>query len=260
MSHVENGTCDAVCGRNGPAGSFQVKGDHSDDWSGKEQNTVLSEDTLRIDDQPVMESWEKPYMEALADLAAQDGGDILEVGFGLALSGRRVQAHSKVTSHTIVEANDKVFETLKQFAAREEAANRAKVIPEKGLWVDVLPQLKRDGRMFDAILYDPYPQNESEQHLHQFIFMQCALPLLKPNGKFVYCNLTSIGKLRENYKTWEDLWNKSQVPYLTTKLCGFDPAKISYSLFEFDDDTKKTRGDCEYYMHDEALCPVCIKS
>ena len=27
----------------------------------------------------VMESWEKPYMEKLADLAAEGGGDILEI-------------------------------------------------------------------------------------------------------------------------------------------------------------------------------------
>jgi len=237
-----------------------VKGDHSEGWKGSDENVVLSKDTLRIDDQPVMESWEKPYMEKLADLAAEGGGDILEIGFGLGLSGKHVQTHKNVLTHTIIEANDKVFESLQEFAKAEEAAGRPKVVPEKGLWVDALERLKASGSRYDAILYDPYPQNESEQHLHQFLFMNAAKDLLKPGGRFVYCNLTSIGKLKESYETWEELWTKSQVPYLTVKLCGFDPKKTTYSLFDFSEQDKQNRGHCEYYMHDQALCPVCIKS
>lgn len=245
--------------RTGEGGSFKVKGDHSDDWAKTVDTTVLTEDSLRIADQPVMESWERPYMERLADLAATEGGDVLEVGFGLALSGSRVQTHRGVTSHTIIEANDAVFEKLEAFAAREAEAGRPKVLPEKGLWVDVLKRLKEQGKLYDAILYDPYPQTSSEQHMHQFLFIKNAWDLLKPGGRFVYCNLTSIGKLKEDYADWEDLWNKSQVPYLTKKLAKFDPSKLSYSLFEFSAETKRLRGECEYYMHDHALCPVCIK-
>jgi len=247
-------------GRTGNAGSFAVKGDHSEGWKGSDDNVMLSRDTLRIDDQPVMESWERPYMEKLADLAAQDGGDVLEIGFGLGLSGKRVQTHKNVSTHTIIEANDKVFESLQEFAKAEEANGRPKVVPVKGLWVDALERLKASGSRYDAILYDPYPQNESEQHLHQFLFMSAARDLLKPGGRFVYCNLTSIGKLRESYETWEELWTKSQVPYLTVKLCGFDPKNVKYNLFDFSEQDKQNRGNCEYYMHDQALCPVCIKS
>eukprot|EP00928_Gymnodinium_smaydae_P077838 TRINITY_DN6133_c0_g1_i3.p1 TRINITY_DN6133_c0_g1~~TRINITY_DN6133_c0_g1_i3.p1 ORF type:complete len:285 (-),score=46.54 TRINITY_DN6133_c0_g1_i3:211-1065(-) len=248
-------------GRTGTSGSFKVKGDHSGACTSSADGAVLlNKDTLRIDDQPVMESWEKPYKEALADLAASDGGDVLEIGFGLALSANRVQTHKNVTSHTIVEANDRVFEELENFALREEKAGRAKVVPVKGSWVNVLESLKRQGVKYDAILYDVCPQNESEQHLHQFLFMNAAQDLLKSGGKFVYCNLSSIGKLKESYSTWQELWTKSQVPYLTNKLCGFTPEKVTYSLFEFTEEVKRTRGECEYYMHGHALCPVCIKS
>lgn len=240
-------------------GSFIVKGDHSDSWHGQDGNTTLSEDVLRIDEQPVMESWEKPYMEKLADIACAEGGDVLEVGFGLALSGRRVQTHANVRSHTIIEANDVVFSRLEKFAEEEAKAGRAKVIPVRGLWADAVDQLRAQGCKYDAILYDPYPQNESEQHLHQFLFISTAWDLLKPGGRFVYCNLTSIGKLREVYTTWEDLWAKSQLPYLTQKPKLFDPSKVSFTLFEFDAETKGARGECEYYMHSHALCPLCLK-
>lgn len=248
-----------VYARSGEGGSFRVKGDHSEGWLNGGSNTVLDENTLRIDDQPVMEVWERPYMVALADIAAEKGGDLLEIGFGLGLSARGVQAHSSVKSHTIVEANGDVFKSLQQFAADEEKAGRPKVIPMHGFWVDMVEKLKKDGTMFDAILYDPYPQNESEQHLHHMLFLNLAKDLLRPGGRFVYCNLTSIGKLKETYESWEDLWTKSQVPYLTNKLCGFNPTKLSYTLFKFNEETKKVRGQCEYYMHDEALCPLCIK-
>lgn len=250
---------DDVYGRSGDGGSFAVKGDHSEKWLAGGSNTVLSADTLRIDDQPVMEVWERPYMEALANIAAEKGGDLLEIGFGLGLSARGVQKHSSVKSHTIIEANGDVFKSLQQFAVDEEKAGRPKVVPMHGFWVDCVEELKKKGAQFDAILYDPYPQNESEQHLHHMLFINLAKPLLKSGGRFVYCNLTSIGKLKESYGKWEDLWQKSQVPYLTKKLAGFDPAKLSYTLFKFSEEDKKVRGQCEYYMHDEALCPLCIK-
>lgn len=246
-------------GRSGDGGAFAVKGDHAGGWVAGGTNTVLSGDTLRIDDQPVMEVWEKPYMEELGRIASAKGGDLLEIGFGLGLSARSVQSHPSITSHTIVEANADVFESLKKFAEEEKAAGRPTVHPKHGFWIDIVAQLKKEGKMFDAILYDPYPQNESEQHLHHMLFMNLAMPLLKSGGRFVYCNLTSIGKLKESHDTWEDLWTKSQVPYLTTKLCGFNPDKMSYTLFTFSDEVKRNRGQCEYYMHDQALCPLCIK-
>merc|ERR1711924_122346 len=171
-----------------------------------------------------------------ANIAAEKGGDLLEIGFGLGLSARGVQAHSSVKSHTICEANGDVFKSLEKFAVEEEKAGRPKIIPKHGFWVDIVEELKKEGTKFDAILYDPYPQNEVEQHTHHFLFLNLAKDLLRPGGRFVYCNLTSLGKLKETYDTWEDLWTKSQVPYLTKKLCGFKPESLSYTLFDFSEE------------------------
>lgn len=38
-----------------------------------------------------MEAWEKPYMYALAEKVAKEGGKMLEVGFGMSLSAGAIQ-------------------------------------------------------------------------------------------------------------------------------------------------------------------------
>jgi len=67
---------------------------------------------LTIEGHPVMESWETPYMHALADRVAADGGHMLEVGFGMAISATQIQSHPKVTKHSIIEINKDVFDTM----------------------------------------------------------------------------------------------------------------------------------------------------
>ena len=94
-----------------------------------------------------------------------------------------------------------------------------------------------------GILYDTYPLNKEEQHIHQFDFIRRAFKKLKPGISFLrfqthnfidfrlfcikilnlvlkskfsgailtYCNLTSIGVLKGEHGDWKDLWEKTQV-------------------------------------------------
>ncbi|CAD7971164.1 unnamed protein product [Amoebophrya sp. A25] len=197
-------------------------------------------EVLLIDGHPVMEQWEQPYMEALAQVATSKGGRVLEVGFGLGLSASQIQ-RNKIDEHIIIEANAGVVERGKKWA--ESQPN--KVTFMHGLWQDVVASLPDNS--IDGVLYDPYPLNSAEQHTHQFDFIEKVRPKLKSGGVLTYCNLTSIGVLKGRHEKWEDLWTETQVPYI--KKCGYE----NYSFTTFD---ITAPASCEYYAgHTAALVP-----
>jgi len=203
--------------------------------------------SLVIDGQAVMESWEKPYMEALAEVATRKGGRVLEVGFGLHLSGDGIQTHD-IDEHIIIEANADVFENLKKWAAEQ----KHKVTGMHGLWQDQIALVEDNS--LDGILYDTYPLCAEEQHIHQFDFLKAAYRKLKVGGIMTYCNLTSIGLLKTKYPDWKELFEKTQKPHLLKMGCkeeDIEPFEIKSGLVP--------PKDCRYYHHTECLCPVIIK-
>ena len=148
-----------------------------DKWITAKAN--ISGGKLEILGHPVMEDWEKPYMTELATIATRNGGNVLEIGFGLGLSASCIQKKD-VYRHYIVEANYDVFLQLLEFSKSASS----KVIPIFGFWQDIVPQLQSDS--FDGILYDPYPTNYDEYRLAEFNFIFHAQRLLKPGGMFTY--------------------------------------------------------------------------
>lgn len=254
--------------------------------TGTKTTTTLNKDLFHQHGNiQVMQSWEKPYMDALAvalvkhisthgDAIIQAYGKIavLEVGFGLGLSASKFQEQMEPLvkkfgrdkcEHHIIELNDEVFENLKAFAAKEAELGRATVVPHHGNWKDVVEKLKADKKhTFSGFLYDPFPTHKEEQHFHQLMFVSQnhAGPLLQKGGAIVYCNLTSLGVLlADRAGDWAKVWTETQKPYLNGKafkifdteykIDGFAPDSISYSLFEITDEMKKQRKEqeCNYY-------------
>lgn len=198
-------------------------------------------EVLVIDGHPVMEQWEQPYMEKLAEVATRRGGKVLEVGFGLGLSASQVQRF-EIDEHIIIEANDGVIARGKEWAKKQPN----KVTFKQGLWQDVVASLEDES--LDGVLYDTYPLNEEEQHTHQFAFLKMVQPKLKKGGILTYCNLTSIGVLKGEHEEWSDLWEQTQLPYLED--CGFKTMRFETFDIEVPD-------SCDYYAgHTAALVPI----
>ena len=65
---------------------------------------IFSNDKITISGSniDVMMDWEHPIMSASAAYVTEDGGDILEIGFGMGIASGYIQSHS-ISSHTIIE-------------------------------------------------------------------------------------------------------------------------------------------------------------
>lgn len=140
---------------------------------------VYTEHTLEINNHPVMEDWETPYMKELAQIATQNGGRILEIGFGMGISSCFIHQHN-IEEHVIIEANEHVY----QYALSSSKDYPQKTTVHLGFWEDVTPHFSDES--FDGILFDTYPLEELLIHCNHFPFFNEAFRLLKSGGIFTY--------------------------------------------------------------------------
>lgn len=142
---------------------------------------------LFIAGQQVMQDWELPLMDAMAKVVTESHGDILEAGFGMALSATCIQKYG-VRSYTILEANDEVVkrfhEWKKQFPGRD-----IRLI--HGRWHDTHHQVPDES--MDGVFFDTVPTFEDE-YLREVIdnvvmaedFFPVAARVLRPGGIFTW--------------------------------------------------------------------------
>jgi guanidinoacetate N-methyltransferase len=204
-------------------------GDEQDKW--KKADIDINDDYLKIQGHPVMERWEEPYMHKLAEIATCQGGKVLEVGFGMAISAGYIQSYD-IDEHHIIEANEQVQARADKFA--ENA--RHKTFVHRGFSWDVAPNLEPGS--FDGIMYDTYPLSAGATNKHQQGFFEDAGRLLRPGGFFTYfCN--------EPDRVQDD-----EVELL--KKAGFRVV-ISFSC------PVPTPDDCQYWRAKTIVAPLCIK-
>jgi guanidinoacetate N-methyltransferase len=101
-----------------------------------------------------MQRWEAPLMEAMAKEVMRDGGHILEVGFGMAISATMVMSLGPA-SYTVIEAHPDVAGRAREWADRQ--TRPARVI--EGFFQDITADMEE---RYDGILFDPYPITEAE--------------------------------------------------------------------------------------------------
>jgi amino acid adenylation domain-containing protein len=140
---------------------------------------------LIIEGQQVMQDWERPLMQAMADVVTAGHGDVLEVGFGMGISATYIQEQG-VRSHSIIECNDEVIEQFNKWKSRYPDRD-IRVI--RGKWQDVTGQLGQ----YDGVFFDTYPLSEAEFKeyvIDNITFAESFFPVaascLRKGGVFSY--------------------------------------------------------------------------
>jgi len=120
----------------------------------------------------VMHKWETPLMKVKADFICQNGGDILEFGFGMGISASYIQKHN-INSHTICEIHPQILENLYKWA--EDKPN---VIILEGDWFNNVDKMSK----YDGILFDTH----SDPHF--FDFKKVIPQISNPNCRITWWN------------------------------------------------------------------------
>jgi protein arginine N-methyltransferase 2 len=123
----------------------------------------------------VMMSWEDDLMKASADFICQNGGHILEIGFGMGISANYIQ-QNQITSHTIIENHPDIIPK-----ALAWAENKTNVTIVQGSWYDNLSNLG----IYDGIFYDTYGDE------HNKYFATSITQLTKTGTLLTFWNMLS---------------------------------------------------------------------
>lgn len=207
-----------------------------EDWKTLPAN--LDEEKLIIGGLPVMDRCEEPYMKELARIATSNGGRVLEVGFGMAISAGYIQEHD-IQEHCIIEANADIFKRLEEFAS----SAKHQVTPLFGLWQDVVETLPDES--FDGILFDPMPLSKDDWKNWHSDFVKHAYRLLKKGG--VYTQYCDIGSISPSHREFLEGLGFTQINETIVHLTLPDGGYVMRQV-------KSTGENLPYYM-----APIIIK-
>lgn len=98
----------------------------------------------------VMMDWEDKLMSASSAYVCSNGGDILEIGFGMGISAGYIQSHN-INSHTIIENHPQILPKAKQWAK-----DKPNVTIVEGGWYEVKDNLST----YDGVFYDTYGDDD----------------------------------------------------------------------------------------------------
>lgn len=201
------------------------------DWSNAKAE--FSNSDLKIFGYAVMEDWETPYMQELANIASKNGGIVLELGFGMGISAKFIQEHD-IQKHIIIEANKEVAEKAREFG--KKASHVVEVI--EGFWESVIEEILDNS--LDGILFDTYPLTEIEIYQNHFNFFPFAFRKLKIGGVFTYYS--------------DEINDFGDVHIKKLQEAGFKKNNICKNITKV-----KPPKDCEYWKADAILAPIIIK-
>lgn len=133
----------------------------------------------------IMELWQLPIMQRMAELVTKRGGSVLEIGYGRGASAKMI-SEREAGSHTIVECVPKIADDCRRWA-ESLAYNNVTVL--EGRWEDVVDQFST----YDGIFFHTYPMDSEEyaQSARSLAnvaepFFEVAAKHLEPGGVFSY--------------------------------------------------------------------------
>lgn len=112
---------------------------------------VLKENTRSV----VMAKGAKSITEIYSYIVCQNGGDVLDIGFGMGFSANKMS--ELADTYTCIEINPQIYET-----AKEWAKDKPNVEIIFGDWIDIIPTIKKK---FDGIFFDTH--NDINSHLSE---------------------------------------------------------------------------------------------
>lgn len=172
-------------------------------------------------------SYDEEYlMQRYSPVITQNGGDILNVGFGLGLIDGHIR-NSNPTSHTIIEIHPDAY----QLAIDQGYENNVIL----GDWRTVVPQFIEQGKKFNSIFFDTYPLADRPNEWEDFADVVDSI--LKPGGIYSYFGAVEYPQIEEKMVnmgytmqqiiiTFEEL--KTNVPDFRTSLVAKKDHKLVY--------------------------------
>ena len=155
-----------------------------------QQKLKYTKDNRLIDEygKSIMMDWEYPIMKKSAEVICQNGGRVLNIGFGLGLIDSEIQKHP-IDEHWIIEYHPDVY--IKMLEDGWHLKKNAKIL--YGDWRFYLPYLPK----FDGIYVDTWEEDLFQ--LHQY------LPnILKKNGIYSFFNNINFNKTKDKIR--EEDW------------------------------------------------------
>ena len=129
--------------------------------NGKEK-IIFDKDSIRIvrqdSEEFIIHVGEECLDIEMANTVSKNGGDILEIGFGMHLSADAIQKNLNVSSHTIIEVHPKIYRSSLNWVKNKKNTN---II--YGDWIDVLPKMNKK---FNGILHDTHDDNNISNFLN----------------------------------------------------------------------------------------------
>jgi len=141
----------------------------------KDREVEFNNESLKYSDDGnmIMHSWEDELMRLKSEFVCENGGDILELGFGMGISASYIQSQN-INSHTICEIHPQVIVELNKWKKDKD-----NVITLEGDWYDNILKMGK----YDGILFDTH----DDIHYGHF-FTEVVDLIAKPNCRITWWN------------------------------------------------------------------------